>query len=132
LKVFLDTNVWLSATVFAGLCEALLIESAQRNWLITSQLVRQEAHEVLTRKFARLPRAPELFDAVWSQALCVPDVDKPMDDNDARLVNAALQAGAVVFVTGDSRVLSWGKQGQMHTLNPRDAWMFLFANKAVE
>jgi hypothetical protein len=36
-------------------------------------------------------------------------------------------AGAEVFVTGDKRVLSWGREGNMQILSPRDAWMLLFA-----
>ena len=127
MKVFLDMNVWLSATVFAGLCEAILTETAQRSGLLTTQLVRQESHEVLHRKFPHLPHAKALFDAIWAEAECVPDVDEPADDSDARLVRAAQVAGATVFVTGDRRVLGWGVQGTMQILSPREAWMQLFA-----
>ena len=127
MKVFLDTNVWLSATVFSGLCEAIVMECHQRDWLLTTPLVRQEAHEVLDRKFAQVLQARALFDAIWSEAACLADVAKPADDNDARLVSAALAAGADVFVTGDRRVLAWGAQGAMQVLSPRDTWTLLFA-----
>jgi len=127
LKVFLDTNVWLSATVFAGLCEAILIECHQRDWLLTTKLVQSEAHEVLGRKFPHLPQSLALFDAIWSEATCVQDLDEPADDNDVRLVRAANLAGADVFVTGDKRVLTWGREGNTQILSPRDAWMQLFA-----
>jgi len=113
LKVFLDTNVWLSATVFAGLCEAILIECHQRDWLLTTKLVQSEAHEVLGRKFPHLPQSLALFDAIWSEATCVQDLDEPADDNDVRLVRAASLAGAEVFVTGDKRMLTWGREGNM-------------------
>lgn len=126
MKVFLDTNVWLSATVFAGLCAEILTESAQRNWLLTTRLVQAEAHEVLGRKFPHLPQSQALFDGIWSEASCVSDVDEPADDNDVRLVRAAQAAGAWVFVTGDRRVLGWVAQGDMQILSPRDAWMRLF------
>lgn len=126
MKVFLDTNVWLSATVFSGLCEALVMECHQRDWLLTTPLVQQEAHEVLDRKFAPVLQARTLFDAIWSEAACVADVAKPADDKDARLVSAARAAGADVFVTGDRRVLGWGAQGAMQVLSPRDAWTWLF------
>jgi predicted nucleic acid-binding protein len=131
MKVFLDTNVWLSATVFAGLCEAILTESAQRNWLLTTRLVQSEAHAVLARKFPHVPQAQALFDAVWSEAVCVPDVDEPSNDNDVRLVRGAKEAGAAVFVTGDRRVLGWGGQGEMQILAPRDAWLRLFAQSGM-
>jgi len=127
LKVFLDTNVWLSATVFAGLCEAILIECHQRDWLLTTKLVQSEAHEVLGRKFPHLPQSLALFDAIWSEATCVQDLDEPADDNDVRLVRAASLAGAEVFVTGDKRVLTWGREGNTQILSPREAWMQLFA-----
>lgn len=127
MKVFLDTNVWLSATVFAGLCEAILIECHQRDWLLTTKLVQSEAHEVLGRKFPHLPQSLALFDAIWSEATCVQDLDEPADDNDVRLVRAASLAGAEVFVTGDKRMLTWGREGNMQILSPREAWTQLFA-----
>lgn len=126
MKVFLDTNVWLSATVFSGLCEAILIECHQREWLLTTPLVQQEAHAVLLRKFPHVPRALTLFDTIWSVAASTPDVADPADDPDARLVRAAQAAGASVFITGDRRVLGWGRQGEMQLLSPRDAWAQLF------
>lgn len=127
MKVFLETNVWLSATVFAGLCEANLIECHQRDWLLTTLLVQAQAHEVLARKFPHLPQAQALFDAIWSQAFCVHDLDEPADDNDVRLVRAASLAGAEVFVIGNKRVLICGREGNMQILSPREAWMQLFA-----
>ena len=129
MKVFLDTNVWLSATVFAGLCEAILTECHQRDWLLTTQLVQAEAHEVLERKFPQLPQSRALFDDIWAVAKCVPDVDEPADDNDVRLVRAASLAGAGVFITGDKRVLTWGRESDTQILSPRDAWVLLFAAK---
>jgi predicted nucleic acid-binding protein len=70
-----------------------------------------------------------LFDAIWVAADCAPDVAEPSDDNDARLVRAAQEAGASVFVTGDRRVLAWGQQGEMQILSPRDGWTHLFARE---
>ena len=127
MKVFLDTNVWLSATIFSGLCEALVTECADRDWLITCPLVREEAHEVLARKFPHLPHAPDLFDAPWNEAPRVADVADPADDNDARLVAAAVAASANLFVTGDKRVLGWKQSGGLSIVTPREAWITLFA-----
>jgi predicted nucleic acid-binding protein len=42
VRVFLDTNVWLSAAVFPGLCAELLLElDARGHALLTSALVRE-------------------------------------------------------------------------------------------
>jgi len=75
-----------------------------------------------------LPQSLALFDAIWSEATCVQDLDEPADDNDVRLVKAASLAGAEVFVTGDKRVLTWSREDNMQILSPREAWMQLFAD----
>ena len=126
-KVFLDTNVWLSAAVFPGLCaELLLALDAGGHRLLTSALVRTEAHEVLARKFARHAAASERFDTLWACAQCVADASEPADDADARLVAAARAGGAGVFVTGDQRVLAWDQpQAAMRIVAPRGAWQML-------
>ncbi len=127
MKIFLATNVWLSATIFSGLCEALVTECADRDWLVTCLLVQVEAHEVLACKFPHLPQAPALFDASWSEAPLVNEVAEPADDNDARLVATAVSAGADLFVTGDKRVLGWKESGTLRIVTPREAWIILFA-----
>lgn len=123
MKVFLDTNVWLSAIVFPGLCAELLVALDEaRHEVLTSALVRQETHEVLQRKFARHTQAAMRFDLLWARATCVPDVAEPADDADARLVAAADAVGAELFVTGDQRVLGWDPRGRMRIVGVREAW----------
>jgi predicted nucleic acid-binding protein len=133
MKVFLDINVWLSATIFPGLCEELVQQCAERGWVLTSALVRAEAHEVLARKFPQVPHAAALFDAVWEEASLIEDQPEPADDNDRRLVAAARAAGATLFVTGDKRVLSWQMTQQpdstMQIVSPREAWGILFGGE---
>ena len=126
MKVFLDTNVWLSATIFSGLCEELVLQCSERGMLLSSALVQFEAHEVLRRKFPHVPNACALFDASWRVAQLIDDVVEPAHDNDRRLVAAASMAGANLFVTGDKRMLGW-KQVQSSTdilriVSPREAW----------
>ena len=134
MKVFLDTNVWLSATVFSGLCEELLLQCAERGWLHSSMLIRQEAHEVLLRKFPQSPNACDLFDAIWQDAQLIDDAPEPANDADARLVAAATAAGLQLFITGDKRVLEWqetqGASGEMRIVSPRQAWDVLFGAAA--
>ncbi len=126
MRVFFDTNVWLSAIVFPGLCaELLLALDGRGHALLTSALVRAETHAVLQRKFARHAAAVERFDALWASATCVADVSEPADDADARLVAAAQAAAAQLFVTGDQRVLGWGATAAMRIASPRQAWALL-------
>ena len=126
MKVFPDTNVWVAAVVFPGLCDALITECADRGWLLTSRLVRREAHAVLSRKFPGVEAAPALFDAAWTESRCVADMREPADDADRRLVHAAERAGAELFVTGDKRVLSWKHAGSLRIVTLREAWGLLF------
>lgn len=127
MRVFLDTNVWLSAIVFSGLCSELLASLCEsEHGLLTSQLIRAGTHDVLKRKFARHERAAESFDLLWGQAECIEDVPEPVSDADAQLVRAANDAHATLFVTGDQRVLGWEKQGSVRIVSPRDAWRLLF------
>lgn len=129
-KVFFDTNVWLSAAVYPGLCaELLLALDAAGHRMLTSELVRTEAREVLQRKFTRHAAALERFDSLWACAAGVPDAAEPADDADARLVAAARAAGADLFVTGDQRVLGWDlPEDAMRIATPRAAWAMLVAS----
>lgn len=128
MRVFFDTNVWLSAVVFPGLCaELLLALDGAGHRLLTSDWVRHETHEVLRRKFARVDSALMRFDALWACAERIEDVTQPAADADARLVAAAQAAGADWFVTGDQRVLGWSPRGALLILDPRQAWTRLHA-----
>jgi predicted nucleic acid-binding protein len=128
VKVFFDTNVWVSAVVFPGLCAELLVATAESGhaWL-TTPLVRDEAHEVLRRKFARHAQALMRFDLLWARSIAVADVAEPADDADARLVAAAALAGAALFVTGDQRVIGWQGRGNLRIVSPREAWAAIMA-----
>lgn len=127
MRTFPDTNVWLSAIIFPGLCSELLARLFEADHtVLTSELIQEEACEVLQRKFKRHTDAVANFELLWTQAACVSDVETPTDDADARLVKAATQAKTSVFVTGDQRVLGWDKQSGIRILSPRDAWTVLF------
>lgn len=123
VRVFLDTNVWLSAVVFSGLCAEILLElDARGHQLLTSVLLREEVHAVMQRKFPRQATAVERFDALWADATRVPDVVEPADDADTRLVAATGAAGADIFITRDPRVLNRDPRGEMGILSPRLTW----------
>jgi putative PIN family toxin of toxin-antitoxin system len=127
VRVFLDTNVWFSAVATPGLCELLVKQLFEANEVLGSDLVWTEFSGLLVRKLRfsseEIAIAHAMFDAVESIA----DVPDPADDNDARLVAAALAAGADLFVTGDKRVLEWRQSGTLRIVTQREAWIILFA-----
>lgn len=126
MRVFVDTNVWVSAIASPGLCEELLKQLFSTHEVLGSELVRQELESVLVRKlrFSRQEVAAAL--TLCGETSLLADVAVPRKDSDVRLVAAALAGGAHLFVTGDKRVIEWGKSGSMRIISPRDAWIILF------
>ena len=125
MKIFLDTNVWVSALMAPGICEDLLFDSCKQGIAISSPLVWEELAEVLRRKV----KAPEPVVAaariLWLDTIRIAEPSEPAHDADARLVAASTAAGADLFVTGDKRVIEWGASGSMRIVSPRDAWVIL-------
>ena len=101
----------------------LLLVCAERVGLYSSLLIQLGAHEVLKRKFPKTSNACDLFGASFQAAQLIVDCAEPQDDNDRRLVAAAIAAGMDVFVTGDKRVLGWaleeGTSGNLKIVSPR-------------
>lgn len=129
MKAFPDTNVWLSAMVFSGLCAELLIVLCESDHqLLASERVHAEICDILARKFARHTHALENLPLLWQQADVIKVVPTPADDADARLTAAAAHAGADLFITGDKRVLGWRTHAAMRIVNPRQAWALLHAS----
>ncbi len=131
MKVFLDTNVWVSAFLAPGLCEELLFRCVNEGVTLTSPLLWSELTEVLERKVA--PSSHAMRHAAFLRGLtaAIADVPEPAADNDARLVAAAAAAGAQLFVTGDRRLIEWERSGAMRIVSPRQAWVILFQSPGV-
>ena len=125
MKLFLDTNVWVSALMAPGLCEDLLFDSCKQGMAMSSPLVWEELAEVLQRKVSALEPVVAAARILWLDTLRVAEPSEPADDADARLVAAAAAAGADLFVTGDKRVLQWAAAGSMRIVSPRDASIIL-------
>lgn len=82
---------------------------------------------MLARKLRFSAEEIALARATFDAAEAVSDAAAPTDDNDARLLAAALASGANLFVTGDKRVLGWKPSGTLSIVTPREAWITLFA-----
>lgn len=126
MRVFFDTNVWYSALVSNGLCEALLTRVPTDHTLLSSALVWDELSAVLVRKAAAHPLVVQRSRVVFETAALIDDVTEPPDDSDARLVSAARAARSDLFVTGDTRVLGWDASNGMRIVKPREAWLILY------
>lgn len=123
MRVFLDTNVWFSAMATQGICEILVERLAQSHSTLTSNLIWTELSGLLVRKLHFSPEEITQAKSVLDELEWIADSDDPADDNDRRLLAAAID----LFVTGDKRVLEWKTAGPMRIVTPREAWITLFA-----
>lgn len=126
MRVFVDTNVWVSAIASPGLCEELLKQLFSSHEVLSSELVQRELESVLVRKLRFSRQEINAALGMFGETSLLADVSAPRNDSDARLVTAAAAGGAHLFVTGDKRVLEWGASGSMRIVSPRDAWIILF------
>lgn len=127
MKVFLDTNVLASAAATRGLCADVLREVLASHERMTSAHVLRELRRVLRSKFG-VPRDLitdfiELLrkDAVLAQPGQPPGVNIN-DQDDLRILSAALTTKADLFVTGDQELLSIGQIENLAILSPRQFW----------
>jgi predicted nucleic acid-binding protein len=126
VRLFLDSNVWISALAASGRCEELLRTCLGHHRTLTSNLVRDECLAVIERKLRARPEALAQFVRLWTLAECVADAAAETGSNDARLLAAAGAAGAELFVTGDRAVLELRQVQSLLIVSPRDAWLMLY------
>jgi len=133
MRVFLDTNVIVSAVTTRGLCADVFRTVLAEHELITSSRVLQEVRRILKVKF----EVPEVLigeylelieqDAVVAEFKDLPNV--PIKDrDDIEIIAAAVSASAHVLVTGDREVQSIKSFKNVRVMSPRAFWEELTAN----
>jgi putative PIN family toxin of toxin-antitoxin system len=127
MKIFLDTNVIVSAVATRGLCADVLRETLRSHQLVISEYLINEVRHVLQKKI-RVPGelADDLIeilkqDAILSIPESTPDV--PVEDkNDLLMLSSALAGKADLFVTGDGELLKLAKIEKLEIVSPRRFW----------
>ncbi|MGQ0546516.1 MAG: putative toxin-antitoxin system toxin component, PIN family [Betaproteobacteria bacterium] len=130
MRVFLDTNVLVSAFATRGLSADLLELVLVGHELVTGRAVLRELDRVLRAKLKiPPPRAAEIVAFVSGEAVQVaedaPLADCKADEDDRLVLGEALAVGAEVCVTGDGALLALGRIGQMRIVSPRELWQLL-------
>ncbi len=132
MRVFLDTNVLVSAFASRGLCAEVLELVLLDHDLILGRNVLREFDKAL-RKKVKLPvvRSAEIIDFVSSEAIQVVDKAEPaiadVDAADAVVLGEALDGQAELFVTGDAALLRIAAVGPLKIVSPRLFWDVLRA-----
>lgn len=132
MRIFLDTNILVSALVARGLCWDLLNGAAVGYTcdLLVSGAVLTELTQVLTDKF-KIPYEKTMQALVEIRQLVevVPEgepLTTPIPDpDDVPILASALAAGADLFVTGDKALLGLGSIGSTAIVSPRECWLRL-------
>ena len=130
MRIFLDTNILVSAVATRGLCADVLRGALTFHEIIISEQLLSELRESLTRKLGVTKSLVEEFveilvqDAHFAQASVLPGV-KIHDRADLAILSAALDGKADLFITGDKELLNLGSVGSMDIVNPRKFWEVL-------
>jgi putative PIN family toxin of toxin-antitoxin system len=134
VRVFLDTNVLVSAFAARGLCADLLELVLLEHDLAIGGNVLSELSKALREKL-KLPaaRTAEIVEFVTGEAAEVANEVSPtnvaVDADDALVLGEALAAHAEFFVTGDAALLNLDAIATMRIASPRRFWEVLQAQR---
>jgi len=127
MRVFLDTNVLVSATASRGLCTDVFRTAIEFHELVVSEHLFEELKRILRTKFD----APDdlIAETIWLlhqdtiMAPSEPLASIPLrDPADIAIVSAALNGGAEILVTGDKEMIELKKFGALQIITPRQFW----------
>ena len=137
MRIFLDTNVLVSAVATRGLCTDVLREILTRHQLIISNSLLRELKNALCKKLA-VPEnlVSELVEVLqkesyFSTSSALPNINIT-DKDDIPILSCALNGKADLFVTGDKELLGLRKIGNMEIVSPRTFWEKLQAQQRDE
>ena len=127
MRVFLDTNVIISATATRGLCADVFREVLLSHELIVSEPLLAEIGRVLKEKFRASSEMIEAVtrllkqDTIFAQPTETLDLTI-WDVDDLVILASALAGKADVLVTGDKELLALGSIQELEIISPRQFW----------
>jgi putative PIN family toxin of toxin-antitoxin system len=132
VRVFLDTNVLVSAFASRGICADVLELVLLEHDLIIGRNVLRELRKALRYK-VKLPaaRSSEIVDFVAGEAAVVIEGAQPVgakaDADDALVLGEARSGQSEMFVTGEAALLKLGTVEGFKIVSPRQFWQALRA-----
>ena len=127
MRVFLDTNVLVSAVATRGLCADVFREVLTSHELIVSDALLKEVKKVLQQKFTVPPSLISDFlnllkqDTIFIKPSRSPEVTLK-DKSDLIIIASALSGTADLLVTGDKELLNLGNVENLEIVSPRVFW----------
>lgn len=136
MRVFLDTNVLVSAFASRGLCADLLeLVLAEHDLLVGRNVLGELAKALREKVRLPAPRIAEIVALVSEEAIEVvthhESVEASIDADDALVLGEAIAGEAQAFVTGDRALLELGSVGPLSIQSPREFWESLRSSPAL-
>ncbi len=134
MRIFLDTNVVVSAVATRGLCADVLREILIHHQLVISDSLIKELKRGLRVKLG-VPEdlVSELVEVLQKEShfstSSVPPNIVIQDKDDLIILSCALNGNADLFITGDKELLGLKKIGNMEIVSPRMFWERLRAQQ---
>ena len=132
MRVFLDTNVLISALATRGLCAELYERLLTEHEVVIGEPVVAEVLDIMHRKFragkellAKVEAELRLLEIIPAQPVAPKLPIK--DREDPWIIACALAGKADCFVTGDAELLGLGKVKNLPIFSPRVCWEKLLA-----
>ncbi len=136
MRVFLDTNVLISAFAARGLCADLMRLLLAEHEVVTGEVNLTELRRVLVQRFKAAKSQADLAESLLRDQTIVPKPAallslKLRDPDDAWVLASAVAGGADMLVTGDQDLLVLADRAPLPILSPRQAWERLRGEGAV-
>ena len=134
MRIFLDTNVLVSAVATRGLCSDVLREILARHQLIVSDSLIKELKKALRKKLAVPENLVSEFvqyikkESYFPTSSALSDIDIK-DEDDLPILSCALNGRADLFITGDKELLGLRRIKRMEIVSPRAFWEKLQGNR---
>ncbi|MES0491240.1 MAG: putative toxin-antitoxin system toxin component, PIN family [Leptospirales bacterium] len=128
MKIILDTNVIISASVFGGLSADILSYCYERHEVYISEFILDEFHRVLKEKL-KVPDnliASKIISFQKNLNYVVPDNPIPdlcSDKDDNPICQLALYVNADYIITGDKEFQKVNNIDSTRIISPREFWI---------
>ena len=127
MRIFLDTNVLVSALTARGLCADLVRAILTDHELLTGEVNLAELRRVLGGRFQASSAQLQAVETWLRQETVVPRARKPSalairDPDDRWVLASAMEGGADLLVTGDKDLLSVADRSPLPIVDPRGCW----------